>query len=72
MTPAISPETADQFSDQFVGHNIFDDHFTLIDHLFLECCGQMVHVWPDLQSEGINIKSEDMVKMLGINIDKKN
>ncbi len=24
------------------------------------------------QCEGINIKSEDMVKMLGINIDKKN
>ncbi len=26
----------------------------------------------DFQCEGINIKSEDMVKMLGINIDKKN
>ncbi len=25
----------------------------------------------DYQCEGINIKSEDMVKMLGINIDKK-
>ncbi len=25
----------------------------------------------DFQCEGINIKSEDMVKMLGINIDKK-
>ncbi len=26
----------------------------------------------DFQCEGVNIKSEDMLKMLGINIDKKN
>ncbi len=34
-------------------------------------CTLAVDTDTDFQYEGINIKSEDMVKMLGINIDKK-